>query len=472
MATRLNYVVPIARQLLLDAGRRLRPGGLAASIAAPSQGKPFIIVTGAGRSGTSAVARVLHESGVRMGSEFDPPSEFNLEGFYEEIGVRWLNEQILTELGMTGILRWSRWPWRSTVLAVAASSKYGEQMDELVSNATDGWKDPQFSVTLEAWLPHLSRRPKVVVCLRSPDACVDSATRRYGLVDRPTMRRRWSKQYHRMLDVIRDYKLEATCIEYDALVEHPEETTADLAEFVGHPLNAEYVNPPLRRFRQPVPKKYAPLYQEVRALAGKRSAALALAAGRSEAAAAEDDSASPVMIASRRAGAPEPLGDEGVQSIDAYIQRVNEIDLRTQALKAVWTVQVGLPRPKLTQFERLGLTLPQAMEQTRAASAAYSSTLREAQDQLGALDPPPGFERYHELTQRQVNLERTVAELMLAAIQGEAPDRRILKRTMDAWRRFGRGSAVEKAQERRQREYARALEASGYLAARSQTERS
>ncbi len=470
MVTRLNYALPIARQLLVNVGRRLRPGGLAASLPHSAEGRPFVIVTGAGRSGTSAVARVLHESGVRMGEDFDASSEFNPLGFYQEIGLYVANEQILTELGMAGIWRLDRWRWRSTVLAVAAN--YREEMQALIDRATDGWKDPIFAITLEAWLPLLPARPKLVVCLRSPRAYADSVTRIFGLVDPETAERQWARHYRRLLDVIRDYKLEATCVEYDALVDRPKETTADLAEFIGHPLKAEYVEPPLRRFTRPVPKKYARLYQEVRALAGNRSAAVADVAGRAGAAAGPADSTSPLVIATGRARASEALSDEGVQAIDAYIQQVNDIDVRTQASKAIWTVHVGLPRPKLAQFERLGLTLAQAMEQTRAASAAYASTLNDAQEQLSALAPPPGFERYHALTQRGVNLERLVAELMLTAVRGEAPDRRMLKAAMRAWRRFGRGSAVEKTQERRQREYGRALKTSRYRAVRRKTERS
>ena len=454
MATRFHYAVPILQQLLISRARRLRRGGLAASLPASSQDRPLVIVTGPGRSGTSAVARVLHESGVRMGSEFDPPSEFNLEGFYEEIGVRWLNEQILTELGMTGILRWSRWPWRSTVLAVASNPKYEEQMGRLAANATDGWKDPQFSVTLESWFPHLPQRPKLVVCLRSPEAYFASVSRRFGLVDRETTERQWGRRYRRLLDLIRDYELEATCVEYDALVEHPEPVVADLAEFVGRPLRAEYVNPPLRRFRHPVPNRYLRLYHEVLALGGS-SAALATAA--------PDAVGAPPANASDRAAAP---GDASVQEVDAYVERVNDIDARVQAAKAVWNMHIGLPRPTLGRFQRLGLTLPEAMEQTRATSDEYAAVVNEAQEELEALEPPPCLERYHELFQRGVNLERMVVELMRSAAQGEAPDRRMLKAAVRAWRLFGRGAAIDKALERRQREYVKALEASGYLAAR------
>lgn len=228
--------------------------------------RPFIIVTGAGRSGTSAVARVLHESGVRMGSDFDAPSDVNPEGFYEETAVWTLNQRLLTDLGMGDYRHPELWPSRSTVLAAAA--RHEPAMRELAANANAGWKDPRFAITLEAWLPRLPARPKLIVCLRSPAAQVESVVRGYGLVDRATVKRLWVKHYRRLLDVIQDYRLEATCVEFDALVERPQKATAALSEFVGHSLRPDYVNPSLQRFRRPVPTKYARLYREVLALAG------------------------------------------------------------------------------------------------------------------------------------------------------------------------------------------------------------
>jgi hypothetical protein len=49
----------------------------------------MIYVVGTGRSGTSTVARVLHESlGICFGHRFDEPNEFNPKGFYEDLDVR------------------------------------------------------------------------------------------------------------------------------------------------------------------------------------------------------------------------------------------------------------------------------------------------------------------------------------------------------------------------------------------------
>lgn len=232
------------------------------TVAHSPESKRFIIVTGAGRSGTSAVARTLHESGLSMGQDFGPPSEFNPVGFYEELAVRELNDRIMADCGMTGL---ERWPRRSTVLATG--QQYGQLMDDLVAaSSAEGWKDPRFCLTLEAWLPHLPARPKVVACLRSPEAFVHSAISIFGLSARDVLERWWANHLRRILDVIQDYDLAATCVVYEDLVQRPEATVGELSSFIGHPLDAAYVEPALQHFAQRVPQRYQALYEEVRAL--------------------------------------------------------------------------------------------------------------------------------------------------------------------------------------------------------------
>ena len=226
----------------------------------------FIIVTGPGRSGTSAVARVLHESGVSMGDHLGPPSEFNPAGFYEELPVCELNDQIMADCGMEGQ---ELWPSRSTVRSAAIP--YHRPMDELVATSSaGGWKDPRFCLTLEPWLPHLPARPKVVVCLRSPEAFIHSVISIFGLSRREVLEGWWTNHLRRALDVIGDHALEATSVVYEELVEQPAATVAALSSFVGHELDPRFVEPALRRFVEDVPERHAALYEEVRALARLR----------------------------------------------------------------------------------------------------------------------------------------------------------------------------------------------------------
>ncbi len=224
--------------------------------------QPFLIVTGPGRSGTSAVARILHESGLRMGTQLAPPSEYNRVGFYEDLAVVELNDAILADCGM---VRLERWPEREEVLQAAARRR--DAMIALAETGVDGWKDPRFCLTLEAWLPHLPSPPRVVLCLRSPEAFVHSVVSIFGLQSRELLERWWANHLRRALDVIADYALPATSVVYEDLVAQPEATVARLASFVGHSLDPRFVEPTLRQFDQAVPERHRALYDEVRSLA-------------------------------------------------------------------------------------------------------------------------------------------------------------------------------------------------------------
>ncbi len=457
MATRLSYALPIARHLVTTTMRRCRPGGLGAALAPPGE-EPLIIVTGSGRSGTSAVARVLHESGVCMGTEFDPAaklSEFNAVGYYEDIHVRDVNQRIEATLGLADTHASQRWPWRSAALAVA--ERYRDEMVTLVTRPVGGWKDPRFCVTLEAWLPILPRRPKVVVCLRSPEAYLHSVTRIVGLVRREMVEWWWANNLRRALDVIRDYHLDATCVEYDELVQQPEETVAALSTFVGWPLDAKYVEPELRQFAQRVPPRYARLYQQILALDAREHAPIVA-----------DEQREGLL---RRIGVGGARGRNGAGSdpVDAYLAAVRAVDERVAAAKAAWVEGTGAPSFKLARPDEHGLTFDEAKKQTRVASEAYVALLHEAQRELDATQPPPAFERYHESTCGAIHLERLVAQLALQSSDGSFSTEERLPLTLLAWERFICPQAAAESAHRREKELARACKRAGYSPAGSRT---
>jgi hypothetical protein len=248
------------------------------------------IVTGSGRSGTSAVARVLHESGISMGRHLIGEASFNRTGFYEERPVVDLNYKIMERCGLRvsrGFIARARRklsalagatstpelpakvPSREEV--ISAGEPHAQVMRELAAGVPSpgGWKDPSFAWTLEPWLPHLPEPPRLIVCLRGPEAVAQSALDIYGVVDeerKQTHVRRWAAQYERLMDVIDDHKLDAVCVEYDDVVTDTAPTIARLSEFVGRPLDPQYVEPSLRHHRSEVTPEYADLYERVRAL--------------------------------------------------------------------------------------------------------------------------------------------------------------------------------------------------------------
>ncbi len=233
----------------------------------------MLIVTGTGRSGTSAVAKLLHTAGTSVGLDLIAPDESNPDGYFEERAVVQLNERILRDAGLHA--------WFSTATreqVIEAAQPYAEEMRALAAAATPAWKDPRFSWTLEVWLSVLPERPRIIVCLRSPVEVAASTLRYYGLAGAEPERavaHLWRAQYERLLEVIDGYELAATCVEYDALHSDSGDAVRALARFVGRPLDASGVRRELRHHSAAAPEAMRALYGRVKSLATRPTAAVA-----------------------------------------------------------------------------------------------------------------------------------------------------------------------------------------------------
>ena len=129
-----------------------------------------ICIAGMHRSGTSMVARLMHDCGVFLGpaDELNPPAFDNPEGFWENLQFVRLNEDIIAEFGG----KWDAPPAFQARWEV--SSELGflrERAGHLIAGFRQhkhwGWKDPRNSLTLPFW-QQLIPDMKVVVCLRNP----------------------------------------------------------------------------------------------------------------------------------------------------------------------------------------------------------------------------------------------------------------------------------------------------------------
>lgn len=227
----------------------------------------MIIICGSGRSGTSAVARLIHESGISVGNDLIEPDEHNPEGYFEERLVVMMNDALLNDVGLH---KWFSVASRAEVLAAAHAR--GDMMREIVATATPAWKDPRFSWTLEAWMELLPERPRVIVCLRSPDEVVASTLRYYGLAgDEPTraVEYGWRAEYERLLEVIDEHKLDAMSVDFAELNADPEAAVAPLERFIGRKLDPGFVRRDLRHHRGGVPEHLRDVYRRVAALGAK-----------------------------------------------------------------------------------------------------------------------------------------------------------------------------------------------------------
>ena len=224
----------------------------------------MIIITGSGRSGTSAVARMVHESGLPVGHDLVAADEGNAAGYYEERELINRNQWILNDAGLN---RWFATATREEMLA--AARPHHDAMRELLANATPAWKDPRFCWTLEAWMELMPEKPRLVVCLRSPTEVVASAMKYYGQVTyeaRRALEHVWLRHYDRLLEVIDGYALEAVCIEFAQLHRRPSRGIAVLERFLGRRLDAGAVRHDLRHHAGRVPPRMREMYEGVKAL--------------------------------------------------------------------------------------------------------------------------------------------------------------------------------------------------------------
>lgn len=221
----------------------------------------MFLITGSGRSGTSAVARLLHEAGLSTGRQLVAADDFNAEGYFEEYPVIELNQHILQDAGLGGLSSEA-----SRGALIDAAQPYVEQMMALAAEATPAWKDPRFCWTLEPWLAVLEGRPRLIVCLRNPEEVAASTLRYYGQVSEQAsehVRRLWRNQYQRLLMVTGAYRLDATCVEYGALHTDPETAAGRLSAFVGRTLDPLLVRVDLRHHETAVPPGVLDLFQQV-----------------------------------------------------------------------------------------------------------------------------------------------------------------------------------------------------------------
>ena len=140
-----------------------------------------VCIAGMHRSGTSMVAKLLHESGLYLGPESDliPPGPGNPEGFWENRRFVHVNSRILKVLRGA----WDYPPpvpedWSGEPLA-SLRVKAESVLADFAGREPWGWKDPRNCLTLPFWLPMLDSA-KVVVVVRNPLETAESLRKRNG----------------------------------------------------------------------------------------------------------------------------------------------------------------------------------------------------------------------------------------------------------------------------------------------------
>lgn len=183
------------------------------------------------RSGSSAVAGILHYLGVDMGAKhFMPPSARNPKGYFEDKRFVALNERILASVGGAWNVNVSR-DWIDY-----ARDKFDDDVRDLVSGRTGiwGWKDPRTVMTFPLYAPHLHNVLFIVVG-RTGTAIANSLQARNKIPLEQGLE--FATTYYQRIEELTEKFMypawPAWWVSYEQLVKNPEKVISLIASVVG-----------------------------------------------------------------------------------------------------------------------------------------------------------------------------------------------------------------------------------------------
>lgn len=208
----------------------------------------WIPVLGMHRSGTSAMTRGLQALGVHLGQNLmEPVPDVNPKGFWEDMDIYQLNEEMLQALGT----QWYQsiplskgqvdWLLANGYLEKAVTLLQGKRSD----SQPYAFKDPRLCRLLAFWQEALKNAGGLVayfLALRNPVSIADSLQKRDGM-DRTQSYLLWLT--HTVNSILLTNGQRRVLVNYDALIKTPEQQMRRVADHlnltVQEPLLAEYV---------------------------------------------------------------------------------------------------------------------------------------------------------------------------------------------------------------------------------------
>ena len=200
----------------------------------------IVIVTGMHRSGTSALAGLLHHNGICMGEDrFFLPRALpeNAKGFYEDIRYRRVNDDILGSYG------YNVSKFHPNIPPIPAISvPLQARIKNLIGRREGNWgfKDPRTCLTIKYWLRHM----------RPEDVRILVMVRPYGQIARSMVARgngpadclerfgELAKNYYVTLsdELAHRPEFKLYRISLPALVGNPDIAAKRLSNFLGVPI--------------------------------------------------------------------------------------------------------------------------------------------------------------------------------------------------------------------------------------------
>jgi hypothetical protein len=186
----------------------------------------IVLVIGMHRSGTSAVAGLLHSNGIFMGEDrnFIPrPAPENPKGFYENVRFRHVNDLILSQNNYAVKTFSPQVPDR-----INLSNQAKDIMMQLIYEYNKkypvwGFKDPRLCLTYSAWkqiFEELKIKPQKILCYRKFDDIAKSMKIRNPGYSTQKKYKALANAYYTML--LKDLKKPTIIIRFNSLIDKTE----------------------------------------------------------------------------------------------------------------------------------------------------------------------------------------------------------------------------------------------------------
>jgi hypothetical protein len=199
----------------------------------------IVICAGSHRSGSSALAGLLHSNGIVMGETKNfiprPKKKQNAKGFFENYRFRQINDLVLKQFNYA-IKSYNP----NTIPEISGCQifyieAYNLLIEYMQKYKTWGWKDPRNCLTLAFWLDviktmGLKENTHILIIKRNVEAIARSmkARRNRGSIEKLTL---LSKKYYSFLE---KYSVgwDTTTLHFENLCENPQEEIQKCPMFI------------------------------------------------------------------------------------------------------------------------------------------------------------------------------------------------------------------------------------------------
>lgn len=200
----------------------------------PAGAPNLLLVLGMHRAGTSAAARATAALGFALGTDLLPPSPDNPSGYWEDREMVAINEALLASAGA----RWDTLTLRPAPVDPApfraAAAAWLDRRG--VGRRPFAVKDPRLVRLLPFWQERIAESPAIVpaylIVHRHPESVALSLAHRDGM---PRLRALLLWQEHMLAALRHTEGAPRHLIDYDALIDAPDETLEGIAAGLGLP---------------------------------------------------------------------------------------------------------------------------------------------------------------------------------------------------------------------------------------------